>query len=140
MGRMKASFGRRLVADLFDYLILSIASYLIFFWITGGHMHDWTDGLWWNLLYLLYGTIVPVLWGGYNIGKRILGIKIKRTDEEKVTWKNMILREVIGKNVIAYLTFGITTIVSVFMIIFREDKKAVHDLIAGTYVRYDGKH
>ncbi|GAA5416838.1 hypothetical protein Pryu01_01877 [Paraliobacillus ryukyuensis] len=137
MGRMNASFGRRLVADFLDFFVFSILSFMIFPWAIESYLNDWTDGLWWNLLYVLYGTIVPVLWGGYNIGKRILRIKIKRIDEEKVTWKNMILREVIGKNVIAYLTFGITTIVSVFMIIFREDKRAVHDLIAGTYVRYD---
>jgi uncharacterized RDD family membrane protein YckC len=44
----------------------------------------------------------------------------------------------IKRNVIAGLvygiTFGIALIVSIFMVAFRHDKRAIHDMIAGTYV------
>lgn len=64
-------------------------------------------------------------------------IKIKRIDEQILTLKNMLLREVVGKYLLVYLTFGISNLVSIFMVIFREDKRAIHDLIGGTYVSYD---
>ena len=35
------------------------------------------------------------------------------------------------------ITFGIAAIVSGFMVGIRQDKRAIHDLIAGTYVTYE---
>ncbi|WP_269433529.1 RDD family protein [Bacillus sp. FJAT-29937] len=64
-------------------------------------------------------------------------MKVKRTDEDKLTLKNMFLREVVGKFIVVYFTVGLSSIVSVFMVICRKDKRAVHDLIAGTYVSYE---
>lgn len=46
----------------------------------------------------------------------------------------MFLREVIGKFLLSYITFGVATIVS--MVIFRKDKRAIHDFIGGTYVAH----
>ncbi|WP_116372675.1 hypothetical protein [Priestia megaterium] len=34
------------------------------------------------------------------------------------------------------LTLGIALIVSVFMVVFRKDKRSLHDMMAGTYVTY----
>ncbi len=58
-------------------------------------------------------------------------------DEEKLTLRNTLLREVVGKLLVVYLTVGISIIVSILMVILREDKRAIHDFIAGTYVSYD---
>lgn len=46
------------------------------------------------------------------------------------------MRTIIG-GIIYWITFGIGTIVSLFMVLLREDKRAIHDLIAGTYVKSD---
>jgi uncharacterized RDD family membrane protein YckC len=46
------------------------------------------------------------------------------------------LREWVGKFLLPFITFGITTIISIFMVIFRKDKRAIHDFLAGTYVSF----
>jgi hypothetical protein len=62
-------------------------------------------------------------------------VKIKRfNDDENPTILNMIMREVVGKYIIVLATFGISVLVSGLMVILREDKRAIHDFISGTYV------
>ncbi|WP_017185499.1 RDD family protein, partial [Alkalibacillus haloalkaliphilus] len=53
---------------------------------------------------------------------------------DDVTLTNTLLREVVGFHLVGIVTFGVSWIVSIFMVIFREDKRAIHDLIGGTYV------
>ncbi|WP_269799271.1 hypothetical protein [Bacillus sp. FJAT-45037] len=48
----------------------------------------------------------------------------------------MVLREVVGNFIISLVTFGISAVISIFMIMFRSDKRGIHDLIAGTYVKH----
>lgn len=107
---------------------------MFFYFISGESSNDWATGWTWQYIYTLYLTTLPLLWSGYIVGKRMFKIKIKRIDEGKLTLKNMVLREVVGKFLVVYLSFGISNIVSVFMILFREDKRAIHDFIGGTYV------
>jgi uncharacterized RDD family membrane protein YckC len=137
MDKKLAGFGVRLLADLFDFSILTIPISLFFFWLKGEYSYNWTLGWTWQVIHTLYLTSVPLVWNGYVIGKRIFNIRVKRMDEDKLTFKNMFLIEVVGKFIIAYLTIGLSSIASVIMVIFREDKRAVHDLIAGTYVSYE---
>ncbi|WP_235776305.1 RDD family protein [Robertmurraya massiliosenegalensis] len=89
-----------------------------------------------NYIYMLFNYNTFTV-GGYIIGKRLFRIKVKRMDEEKLTLRNTLLREVVGKLLVVYLTVGISIIVSILMVILREDKRAIHDFIAGTYVSYD---
>ena len=82
----------------------------------------------------MYLVITPILWSGFVIGKRICNIKLKRTDGDNVKLSNTFLREVIGFHLIGILTLGLSLIASAFMVIFREDKRAIHDIVGGTYV------
>ncbi|MGD7044880.1 RDD family protein [Jeotgalibacillus proteolyticus] len=129
-----AGFWSRLFANMLDGIIIFIPISIVIYLITGEYtftsMNSWTE----NILYYLYLTITPLVWSGYVIGKRLAGIKIKRNDNKKLTFLNMFLREVVGLFLLSFLTFGISIVVSVFLIIFREDKRAIHDLIAGTRV------
>lgn len=55
--------------------------------------------------------IVPILWHGYTVGKRIMGIRIVRVDGEKIGIGTMLLRYVIaalfyGDRVRCYCTYG----------------------------------
>ncbi|MCM3091024.1 MULTISPECIES: RDD family protein [unclassified Cytobacillus] len=134
MKKQNAGFGIRFAADLIDNLILTIPISTVFFFITGDLTFNWMMGWTWPTIYTIYLTFIPLVWSGYIIGKRIFKIKVCRMDEEGLTLKTMVLREMIGKFLLANVTFGITTLVSIFMVIFREDKRAIHDLIAGTYV------
>ncbi|MBG9446041.1 RDD family protein [Cytobacillus firmus] len=130
----QAGFGIRFAANIVDALILTIPISTVFFLIEGDSPFTWMMGWTWPIIYTIYLTLVPLVWTGYIIGKRIFKIKVRRIDEEGLTLKTMVLREIVGKFLLSNVTFGISTLVSMFMIIFREDKRAIHDLIAGTYV------
>ncbi len=125
-------FWARLAANILDSLIigvpLSIISYLLF--------GDWEETPITSIGNLLYSLIVPVLWYGFTVGKKILGIRIAKMDGSKVGFGTMLLRVLVAGLVYA-LTLGIGVIVSAFMVGIRQDKRAIHDFIAGTYVTYD---
>ena len=102
--------------------------------ITGEISIDWTQGLAFNLTYLFYLTFLPVYWNGYVIGKKIMNIRIVKLDGTDLSLSDMVMREVIGKVLLGYATFGITTVISGMMVLLRHDKRAIHDLLAGTFV------
>lgn len=85
---------------------------------------------------LLYGLIVPVIWVGYTVGKRICGIRIVKVDGSNVGFGTMLIRVVVG-GFVYVITLGIAFIVSVFMVAFRKDKRSIHDMLARTYVTYN---
>ncbi|WP_080845905.1 RDD family protein [Cytobacillus gottheilii] len=132
--REHAGFWIRLGAVLLDGLIIHIPILIMIYMITGDLNTNWMDTWIYTLLNEAYLTILPVIWGGYVVGKRICGIRIRRVDGEKLTLFTMILREVIGLYLLAIITFGISTIVSAIMVGAGKQKRGLHDLIAGTYV------
>ncbi|MEK4531785.1 MULTISPECIES: RDD family protein [Solibacillus] len=125
---------KEFVASFIDFLIISSIFGIVFYMINGNYSIEQTEEFTFQALYTLYLTITPILWGGYVIGKKICKVKIKRfNDDEKLTILKMIIREVVGKYIIL-ATFGISVLVSGLMVILREDKRAIHDFISGTYV------
>lgn len=124
-----AGFWIRLGAIILDAFIISLPLALIDYFITGQLRGQGIS----NVIYFLYGLIVPVVWYGYTVGKRLAGIRIARTNGEKVSLWTMIKRNVIA-GLVYGITFGIALIVSILMIAFRQDKRSLHDMIAGTYV------
>ncbi|WP_407271153.1 RDD family protein [Radiobacillus sp. PE A8.2] len=129
-----AGFGKRLLATFLDVSIITIFIGLLTYIFVGEYSTNWTSGYTWDIVYTIYLVITPVLWAGYIIGKRICKIKLIRTDGNDVKFSNTILREFVGFHLIGIITLGISLIISVFMVIFREDKRAIHDIIGGTYV------
>lgn len=69
------------------------------------------------------------------VGKRILTIQIRKEGDQPVNLFQMFIREVIGKFLLGVITFGIASVVSACMIVIRKDKRAIHDLLAQTYVK-----
>lgn len=127
-----AGFWIRLGASLLDYIIVSVPLLLIYWLITG---KDPNDSMIISLVVLLYSILLPVFWQGYLIGKRICGIRIVKKDGAQVVLVTMIMRVIIA-GLVYGITFGLGLIVSLFMIGLREDKRTLHDFIAGTYVTY----
>lgn len=127
---MNAGFWIRLGASLLDGLIVGIPLFLISWLISGGFegREFFTD-----VISFLYSLLLPVFWNGYTIGKRICSIQIRKLDGSSPGIGTMLLRNVVGGLVYA-LTLGIAAIVSAFMVGLREDKRAIHDFIAGTEV------
>ncbi|NMM51321.1 RDD family protein [Paenibacillus aquistagni] len=129
---MQAGFWVRLGAAILDGIIIGIPVSLF----TAIMFSDYYVKFMNNLLMGLYGLLVPVMWAGYTIGKKICNIRIQKLDGTEPTIGTMLLRNVVA-GVIYGVTFGIGLIVSAFMVGLREDKRAVHDFIAGTEVVHD---
>ncbi|UFT99988.1 RDD family protein [Radiobacillus kanasensis] len=123
-------FGSRFLAGLMDGLLIGIPISLIGSLITG-EQDNWIT----TILESIYYLLVPVLWVGYTVGKRIMGIRIVKLNEEKLGIGTMILRYFVS-GIIYALTLGIALIVSAFMVGLRDDRRAIHDMIAGTYVTF----
>jgi len=126
---MQAGFWIRFGALLLDAIIVSVpiafVSYALF-GESGGKAAA-------NAVNFLYALLLPVVWGGRTVGKRLCGIRIQRRDGAAPGIGTMLLRQVVGGLIYA-LTLGVGLIVSVFMIALREDKRAIHDFIADTEV------
>jgi uncharacterized RDD family membrane protein YckC len=88
-----------------------------------------------SLIGFIYAVAVPILWYGYTIGKRIVGVRIVKVNGKKLGIGTMLLRVLVA-GIVYGLTLGIALIVSVFMVVFRKDKRSLHDMMAGTYVTY----
>ncbi|MDT0149880.1 RDD family protein [Priestia aryabhattai] len=127
-----AGFWIRLLGNLLDGIIISIPLGLISFLITGDF--DGDDPVT-SLIGLIYAVAVPILWYGYSVGKRIVGVRIVKVNGKKLGIGAMLLRVLVAGIVYA-LTLGIALIVSVCMVVFRKDKRSLHDMMAGTYVTY----
>ncbi len=114
------------------------------------------------ILILGYFTLVPYYCNGKTIGKKIFKIRVVKADiKEKMSLNDYLIRTLIINGVACFLVsmcvvflvndlnyFLITTIcgilqfllviISGFMIIYRHDKKGVHDLVSGTQVIKEG--
>lgn len=125
-------FWRRLGASLLDALIIGVPLSIIGYLITGETQGHWST----NTISTLYGLLLPIFWYGYTVGKKIVGVRIVKVDGEPVGIGAMLLRVLVGGLIYA-ITFGLAAIASAIMVGVRQDKRAIHDLIAGTYVTSD---
>jgi uncharacterized RDD family membrane protein YckC len=84
--------------------------------------------------YAIWGLIV---WGnGQTPALQVLGMRCWRPETRQVpTWGIMALREIIGRIVDGIL--GITLLVSFILMLTRQDRRCLHDLVAGTIVVHD---
>lgn len=128
-----AGFWVRLGAAILDGIIIGIPISLIA--LVFGEYRDIIG----RLGIFLYGLLVPVYYSGYTVGKKICGIQIKRLDDEPLGIGTMLMRLLIGGLVYGF-TLGIAVIISAIMVAAREDKRAIHDFIAGTVVVHDERN
>ena len=82
---------------------------------------------------LFYSIILPVLWDGYTVGKRLIGIRISHVKGDKLTISTMLVRELIG-TFLYNISVGVLTVISIYLVYKRDDKRSIHDLLASTYV------
>lgn len=106
---------------------------------------------------LIYFTILPYLWKGQTLGKNLMKIQIVRKDQNHLTMNDLLYRNLIihglayllGSLLFVYifpsygylfmiLVLGIVqlglAIISAFMVLYREDKQALHDILSKTNV------
>ncbi|WP_423808688.1 RDD family protein [Pontibacillus yanchengensis] len=136
MEKNPAGFWIRLGAILLDGIALAVIFFPISIFLSllgvGDTVMDNVE----RIVNPIYSIVVPIIWSGYVIGKRLFGIRIVKMDDSNVDFLTMVLRVVVS-GIIYIATIGIGFIVSAFMIGLRDDKRAIHDLIAGTYVTYN---
>jgi len=130
-----AGFWIRLGSIIIDGLLL-IPLYLICMLLG---VSDIATEIFVNSINFLYYLIIPVIWSGFTVGKRVVGIKIVRTDGKKVGIGTTLKRYILASLVYG-ITLGFAFIISAFMVGLRKDKRSIHDLIAGTQVIYTTKN
>jgi len=85
------------------------------------------------MFFLLHGYLLFNF--GQTIGKRVMGIAIVTLDNRKPPFANLILQRYLTQWVLGMIpNFGIIIRALDVSAIFRDDKRCVHDLIAGTKV------
>lgn len=131
----RAGFVIRAIASLVDWIVVIVPIGIMIYLFTGEASFNWTQGLVWNIVYYFYLVITPVFWKGYVIGKKIMNIKIEKVNGTKLTLLDMFIREVIGIFLLGVVTFGLSTVIGGLMVLFRQDKRGIHDLLSGTFVK-----
>jgi uncharacterized RDD family membrane protein YckC len=134
-GHKAAGFWIRLGSIIIDGLLL-IPLYIICMFLG---VSDIATEIFVNSINFLYYLIIPVIWSGFTVGKRVVGIKIVRTDGKKVGIGTTLKRYILA-SLVYIVTLGIAFIISAFMIGLRKDKRSIHDLIAGTQVIYTSEN
>lgn len=138
-----AGFWIRFVAVVIDGLIIHAGMTLIgiLFGISGGEAWQISqgtvigtgepifNGLTYILPFLYYIILPTTVWRG-TIGKKVLGIEI--VDQEG---KTISIGRSIGRYFASMLS-ALILMVGYLMAAFHPEKRALHDILAGTYVQY----
>ncbi|MFZ0474336.1 MAG: RDD family protein [Halobacillus sp.] len=133
-GLERAGFKVRGIAFMLDFLIVSIPFAFLFSIVNDDFSLEFTQGFSWDIGYGFYLTVLPVIWSGYIIGKRIFRIHVVKVNGKRLTLLDMFIREIIGKLGLAYLTFGLSSVISAAMVAFLKDRRSIHDHLSGTCV------
>ncbi len=109
------------------------------------------------LLMLVYFVLLPYVWNGQTVGKKIMRIKVVSNNEKKVTIVAYLIRNMVMNGLTqmiltllflyllpssmyfifsSILTFIqlILVMISIFMILYKRDKRGLHDILSGTKV------
>ncbi|MBA1432597.1 MAG: RDD family protein [Epsilonproteobacteria bacterium] len=153
-----AGFWIRFIASFLDTLFLALPLGILIYFISGGQWFDFAQyqqnlqmamsgnphaldnqpqtSFRWELVFEFSVLIVAILfwdkWRGATPGKKFVHIKIV----DAKTFKDITNKQAITRSlgyIPSILLFGI----GFFMVAFRKDKRALHDLLAGTAVIYD---
>ena len=133
--RFYGGFWKRLLAVIIDtFMLLTPVTVLVgvlFGYDALKHPDQYPEAGWFQST--LYAFIVIAFWlrSGQTPGKRALGLRV-------VSVKGLRLVTPL-QAVLRYLSYflSLITVVGFFLPVFREDKRALHDLVAGTLVIYD---
>ncbi len=129
-----AGFGIRLVAHLIDGIILSILLGILSFVFNIKANTGWLSaiyspgGLVTLLLIMAYFVYFETTQNQATPGKMLMGLKVVRQDGAKMQVRDSVLRY-LGKIISAAILM-----IGFLIVIFDKKKRALHDLIAQTYV------
>jgi uncharacterized RDD family membrane protein YckC len=78
--------------------------------------------------------IIPMLLKGQTIGKWLFKIKVVMENGDDVDYKDLFFREAICRILVRTISAGISSIVSLLIILIRDDRKSLADVFAKTKV------
>jgi uncharacterized RDD family membrane protein YckC len=84
--------------------------------------------------YVLYFPLCLYFLKGRTIGKMVMGLRVVRRDGSPLRGTDVLSREVLGRMMLASITFGISNLVSLAWALLTREHQTVHDGIAGTRV------
>ncbi|MFD2706689.1 RDD family protein [Salibacterium lacus] len=129
-----AGIFHRIGAALIDIGIIFVVTRILAYVLYGDFFVS--NSTFFTILVTLYWVMIPSIWRGRTIGKWTCGLTIASVYREGAGFGTMLLRYT-GLSLIYLLTLGVGLIVSAVMIIWRDDRRALHDFAAGTYITYD---
>jgi len=153
-----AGFWIRFIASFLDTLFLALPVGIVIYFLSDGNWFDFAQyqqnlqmamsgnphaldnqphtSFRWELLFEISVLVVTVLfwdrWRGATPGKKFVHIKIV----DAKTHKDINNKEAITRS-LGYIPSTLLFGIGFFMVAFRKDKRALHDLLAGTAVIYD---
>ena len=154
-----AGFGIRFLASFLDTLFLALPIAVIIYLLSDGNWFDFSHyqqnmqyamsgnvtkalesqpelSLKWELLFEVSVLLITVLfwrrWKGATPGKKFLHIKIV----DSKTFEDIDSKQAITRS-FGYIVSIFVLFIGFIMVAFREDKRGLHDLLAGTAVIYD---
>lgn len=131
----KKSIGLRLIAYIIDFLLLYILGGILHVIFGLGTLRSTSTSFnfslnWFELFIVafIYFMLFAILTNGKTIGKLITKVEIRNNNLELVERKTIILREFIKS------LFILFSIISFIVVLVREDRKSLHDLVVDTIV------
>lgn len=86
------------------------------------------------VFFWLYGTLAMIAMKGRTIGMRLMGIKVVKKDRSALRPIDVIIRQFVGKVLLAGITFNISYIISLLWAVFSKTNNTIHDKLAVTIV------
>jgi uncharacterized RDD family membrane protein YckC len=141
---------RRVVAAVVDSAVIAVPALLILELVGQAPIWDRHGDVlvrWLIALAVTAAYYVPLMvaTNGSTLGKLLLGIRVRRTDQEPMSVERAAWREVVLKQVILNLpsTFGgglgfaifVASLLDVLWPLWDREKRALHDMLARTRVR-----
>jgi len=152
-----AGFFIRLVASFLDTLFLALPLGIVIYFLSGGEWFDFAQyqqniqlalagnphaldtqpatSFTWELLFEISVLVLTIIfwdkWGGTTPGKRVVGIKIV----DAKTFGDISNKQAITRS-LGYIPSTLLFGIGFLMVLFRKDKRALHDLLADTLVIY----
>ena len=155
-----AGFWIRFIASFADTVFLALPLALVIYFLSDGNWFDFSLYLQ-NLQYAMSGNAIKALqtqpqmslkwellfevsvlmvtmifwkrWRGATPGKKFVHIKIV----DAQTFQDITNTQAITRS-FGYLASTFAFLIGFIMVAFRKDKRALHDILAGTIVIYDG--
>jgi uncharacterized RDD family membrane protein YckC len=127
-----AGWGARVGATLVDGLIVGVGAFIIGLVVGASAGDSSASGLFtvvWVLATIAYAPLMLAFNNGQTLGKAALNIRVVNADTAPIGLGRAFVREVIAKAVC-----GIIPLIDVLWPLWQSENKALHDLLAGTWV------